>query len=1246
MFKSKKILTAVLAVVLVIGMFPFGALTGLFGAKGGLKVSAQENIGDDVPLLTIGTIGDPHTDYNLQNVDPYIRTSYITAMDALKAEDIDLLLVGGDMTSDNEAGTSAAFRWDTEVYDRTISQYQKYSAAASKTGKTLWACGNHDYEVGVLYDGSASDGDYDAYKGFTDMMVEDCGEPRSLFTQSMDTSAPSTTFGDFWLGAHYVINGFDFIVINSPHHRSTYYTTGTLNWLDQTLAGIGSDKTVFITGHYPLYDNRGLHSLADGLKDTNYTNFVNVLNKYDNAIYLYGHEHGGRSTSQLCDTIYSSADSFERITHYAEDGSVINDRTVNPTSFITAFMGSASFYNYSLNPNWLGAADPEIVQAMTITVYENRIVFKVINCGEQEGAFRDILTWTVKRDVLASGDVDLTDPYETFELPMDWSTGTSRDSNGWDIPVKGNWSIGGFSNLDTATRINQHSSKTTEELRGAAANGDNNVKSAPQPYIGNNYNESIVQNTTVTANGTSGWYVNYAYRWSGTVVKAGGSYIKATAVAGKPGAIVFTAPSDGYYSYSEIFKTVIATTGAEYEATVRRNGQILDKFEITTAGIVKNFKGKIMLNAGDMLMFAFEQKTTLATKDDPSHCANIQSIVVEKHPVPANYKGAKDLTPKFDIGSFTDVLGNVTLMGYDMSAPGVGAEKLYPISSYEKTLDTDAKNPNKWIAIDPKGQNKGNYLWGGLKSGYNHLWAISSVSGYITDVGGAQETRYTGAALVFEAPQTGIYKLYAELGTTFCKTFTVYHDYIIMKGDGTELVNKNNVGAADSSKTVIETTVMLEKGEEVMILKLPNSSSAKFNTSCNGTAKIEITELEHICTAETLGEVTDAVAPDCKNPGTVEYYTCYCDAIYGDANAETALESIVDPSTGHADEGKYAPIDNTTHKFDRACCDYEDATSEHDFVDGYCATCDYTCAHTWENGFCTNCQINCAHNWNVGTCTVCQITCDHDWNTDTGVCNTCGLGCDHDWNAETGKCGICGYACKHTVSEDDANCLADALCEICGYFYTNPDNHINSKYAVPNGDGTHDWLCHGCDEVIGSNEKCTYENNVCDKCGYDRTIEVETNDVKNAINNILNGGNATITVVGPATTMDEAFVVEKIENVVGYEYKLFNVTFDDNDNVILRNHLIVEGELPTVTVDGKAVTLLTDDECSDGVYYFDITPVAGKYDVPSTVEINGDTYNVSLYSYIKLALEGTEVELTDAERTLLKALYDLNEAMR
>ena len=387
MIRFKNIVTVLIAVMLVIGMLPMSAAA---------ETGTETNNGADKPLITIGTISDPHTDYKLQNKKPYIRQAFITAMDALEKEGIDLLLVGGDITSDNQDG-GGNLRWELDVYDRTVSQYQKYASKASKTGMTLWACGNHDHEVGRLKDGQFTTGDYNSYEGFVNMMLATCGYPVDLYVHEDDASGGM--FPDHWLGAHYVINGVDFIIINPPYNQSTYYTTGTLSWLDRTLEKIGADKTVFITGHYPLYDSRNMTRNDDyGIKGDHYTNFMNVMNKYDNAIYLYGHNHGDG------ESVYISSDTFERVTHYDANGAVVNDRSVAPTSFITSFMGSAAYYKYSLNPDWLGADDPYIIQAMTITVYSNRIEFKMINCGKNEGENREPKIWTVMRDVKLSGE--------------------------------------------------------------------------------------------------------------------------------------------------------------------------------------------------------------------------------------------------------------------------------------------------------------------------------------------------------------------------------------------------------------------------------------------------------------------------------------------------------------------------------------------------------------------------------------------------------------------------------------------------------------------------------------------------------------------------------------------------------------------------------------------------------------------------------------------------------------------------
>ena len=384
----KKILIGMLAVLLAFGMIPAGVLAEAYSGSYDYNIPTVE--AGDEPLIVIGAISDSHTDYNLQNSEPYIRPAFITAMDVLKAEGIDLLLVGGDMTSDNQ-DSGGKYRWKSEVYNRTIAQYKKYSSAASKTGITLWACGNHDQEVG-RYEDLISAGDYNSYEGFMNLMLATAGYPLSLYTQETDAGATSL-FSDQWLGAHYNVEGFDFIIINASSWQT--YSAGTLNWLDNTLSGIGADKTVFVMGHYPLQDNRGVTNPSSyGISGDAQTAFKAVMNKYNNAIYLYGHNHGTANGIKP----WIQNDVFERITHYDASGSPVNDREAAPASFITAFMGSAGYYDGSL-----GANDPSVVQAMTITVYADRIEFKMINCGASNGGASEPAIWTVARDVKSSG---------------------------------------------------------------------------------------------------------------------------------------------------------------------------------------------------------------------------------------------------------------------------------------------------------------------------------------------------------------------------------------------------------------------------------------------------------------------------------------------------------------------------------------------------------------------------------------------------------------------------------------------------------------------------------------------------------------------------------------------------------------------------------------------------------------------------------------------------------------------------
>ena len=365
------------------------------------------------PIFTIACISDLHADYGLQNKSPYVRQSVVDTIYAIADEEnADILLVGGDNTSDN-GNTSDKGGWTYSIFSQVIEKYRELGETATKSGRSLWACGNHDYQAG-------EEEGYDAYADYEAIMVDSCGEPLSVYRQKDDKSLKSDQrYPEFVLGMHFNIDGFDFIVMNAPYSKAQTYSTGTLQWLGGRLKSIGKDKTVFLLTHYPLTDSRNISTPTYGTSGSAYTSLTSILRNYPNTIMLYGHNHGGS------DHVYINEDTFERITPYTKAGKVVNDRNVVPTSFITSFMGSMSYYNNSIDSGWLTERDPKVVQALMLYIYEDRIVFQMKNYGEK---LADVTprSWTVMREMVptvkepSTDDVsDNTTSDEIQDTPMD-----------------------------------------------------------------------------------------------------------------------------------------------------------------------------------------------------------------------------------------------------------------------------------------------------------------------------------------------------------------------------------------------------------------------------------------------------------------------------------------------------------------------------------------------------------------------------------------------------------------------------------------------------------------------------------------------------------------------------------------------------------------------------------------------------------------------------------------------------------
>ncbi len=197
----------------------------------------------------------------------------------------------------------------------------------------------------------------------------------------------------------------------------------------------------------------------------------------------------------------------------------------------------------------------------------------------------------------------------------------------------------------------------------------------------------------------------------------------------------------------------------------------------------------------------------------------------------------------------------------------------------------------------------------------------------------------------------------------------------------------------------------------------------------------EIPQLPHVHTGITHHE---AVAANCYETGTVEYWTCSSDKCagkyYGDADCSTELASITTP----IDSDNHAGGTEVRGKVEATC-------SENGYTgDTYCLGCGEKLAdgttipatgnHTDDNG---------------------------QWESDSA---------DH-WHT----CGVCGTTFDKAAHEGgEATCSAKATCETCGAEHgeLDPDNHVNTEIrdavaATEESEGyTGDTWCLDCGNMI------------------------------------------------------------------------------------------------------------------------------------------------------------------------------------
>ena len=351
----------------------------------------------DEPLVTIAAFTDFHVDYGMQNQEQTMRETNLEMFKTIKEkENPDIVLVGGDTISNNGGAL-----WDEATYQKVIGQLSDSLAGVSDT--VLYVNGNHDYEVGGTAFNSGA---------FIDTeMQENVGPYDDVLYESEDRKSNLLAY-------YYKLKGIHFIGLNTPYNgdktvNGYVYTPESVEWVAGKLAEIGTDEPVIFLSHYMLQDSRGASEPGKGLTNANGMNdrLKEILLQYPNLIQLYGHDHGAP---------FIESDTFERITAYQKDGSVLDSRAARPSGFVSAFMGSLSYYNNRFNGGWLSAEQPKVVQALMIYVYEDHVELEMKNYGEEEGARRYPFTYslsfvkTISSSVYAVEDDAVTDiPYET-----------------------------------------------------------------------------------------------------------------------------------------------------------------------------------------------------------------------------------------------------------------------------------------------------------------------------------------------------------------------------------------------------------------------------------------------------------------------------------------------------------------------------------------------------------------------------------------------------------------------------------------------------------------------------------------------------------------------------------------------------------------------------------------------------------------------------------------------------------------
>lgn len=324
------------------------------------SVFAQETAQpEEKPILTFACLSDLHSQQTLisGSVESVrLRGTIQKTLDSIKHEEnLDLIVLGGDYLSDVTISYQNYLRTRELLVEATRNTFPE----GAKT-PVIYINGNHEYEVANCDNvpKNYNAGDYYSVPMKTDIGAladEDC------FYEMADNGSSDPV--KLLAAYHYVIKGFDFVVLNTGKNffRGAWnytYSEESIEWIGKKLEEIYAEnpnKTVFFLIHLPFGDSNSISSASKGMTEDCAELLKPILAKYPNLIMLYGHDHGK-------DTAYIREKTEQRVTVYDSYGNkwVDPNAVVPVTEFCVRNAASGMYLDYDPASN-LTTNDSEAV---------------------------------------------------------------------------------------------------------------------------------------------------------------------------------------------------------------------------------------------------------------------------------------------------------------------------------------------------------------------------------------------------------------------------------------------------------------------------------------------------------------------------------------------------------------------------------------------------------------------------------------------------------------------------------------------------------------------------------------------------------------------------------------------------------------------------------------------------------------------------------------------------------------------